>query len=139
MICKTIVSAFVLAVAIGASSAQAASATYSCKLSSRPTTNHPWSKVNRIIIDDALDRIELKEAHSASNPTPYNWVFENGIVGMHKNTVEIETQADGIFGTSLGNQTSSAFALTNDGLLRWVFVESRLMYQIEWMCSKSAQ
>jgi len=134
---KTLVSMFTLALVGAAPMAMAAPEAYSCKLTGRPTTNHPWSRVDKIIIDEELDRIQLKEAHSASNPNPYDWVFENGIVGLHKNTVVIESQDEGIFGTGIGDQTSYSFALTRDGLLRWVFVESKLSYAIEWQCTKS--
>lgn len=137
MIRRTVTLALALALAAMAAEAMASSETYACKLTSRQTNNHPWGKVDRVIIDEELDRVELKEAHSASNPTPYNWVFENGIVGMHKNTLVVEKQDQGIFGTGLGDQASYSFALTNDGLLRWVFVESKLMYQLEWKCEKS--
>ena len=137
MIRKILLSAITLGLATVACAAMAEHARYSCKLLTRPTVNHPWGKVNQVIIDDELDRIEFKEQHdAAANPTPYNWVFENGILGTHNDKVLVETQKDGLFGTGLASGAPYTFALTNDGLLRWAFVESRLTYQIEWQCTK---
>jgi hypothetical protein len=134
---KIFLSTITLALVAAASTAMADHARYSCKLLTRPTVNHPWGKVNQVIVNDELDRIELKEQHdAATNPTPYNWVFENGIVGTHNDKVLIETQKDGFFGTGLAKGVAYTFALTNDGRLRWVFVESKLMYQVEWQCTK---
>lgn len=137
MMSKVAVSVIALALMAVASTAMADHARYSCKLLTRPTVNHPWGKVNQVIIDDDLDRVELKEQHdAASNPAPYNWVFENGIDASYNNKVLVETQKEGLFGMGLSDGSAYSFALTSDGLLRWVFVNSKLMYQIEWQCTK---